>query len=208
MEQTSRAGRAGHKRRGVPNIGAPDRDGAIALVVGLGNPGRKYRSTRHNMGRMAAEAVARSSSVLAQGKWPAGKLTLAKAGGRRFLILAPETFMNLSGRAVSPVIERYGLSPADVLVVHDDIDLPLGEVRVKKGGGTGGHRGLASLTDELADPGFTRVRIGVGRPPDGVDAAEYVLAPFDDREREVASSAVEEAAQAALREVTGAGLGR
>lgn len=203
--KNSRSGSSGSKRRGVPHLGAPDGGSGTALVVGLGNPGRKYRNTRHNLGRMAAEAVADRSEVLSQGRWPQGRLALVSAGGRRFLILAPETFMNVSGCAVARVVERYGLKPEQVLVLHDDIDLPLGDVRVKKGGGTGGHRGLASLVQELDESGFSRVRIGVGRPPEGVDAADYVLSPLPDADRDRAMRAVEEAAEAALSEVTGAG---
>jgi hypothetical protein len=104
--KNSRSGSSGSKRRGVPHLGAPDGGSGTALVVGLGNPGRKYRNTRHNLGRMAAEAVADRSEVLSQGRWPQGRLALVSAGGRRFLILAPETFMNVSGCAVAPVVER------------------------------------------------------------------------------------------------------
>jgi PTH1 family peptidyl-tRNA hydrolase len=166
--------------------------------VGLGNPGRKYRGTRHNAGRAATDRIVAASRVLAQGKWPSGKLWLVSSGGRSFLVLEPETFMNLSGRAVAPVCQAYGITPEQVLVIHDDIDLPLGDVRMKKAGGTGGHRGLSSMSACLADPGFSRIRIGVGRPPEGLDAAEYVLDRFGDGERETADRSIEEAAAMAL----------
>jgi len=204
VARKSKATRAGSKRRGVPLLGEPGRSGAIGaivLVVGLGNPGRKYRFTRHNMGRVAAEILIHRSDVLARGKWPEGELTLVSQGGARFLILTPETFMNISGRAVAPVIDRYRLSPEQVLVLHDDIDLPLGDVRVKRGGGTAGHKGLASLVQELGAGSFARIRIGVGRPPEAVDPAEYVLNGFSSEESPRAEKAVNDAADAALAAV-------
>jgi PTH1 family peptidyl-tRNA hydrolase len=190
----------------VPKLGKLDTGGGPVLVVGLGNPGRRYRSTRHNAGRVAADRIIGRSQVLAQGKWPAGRLWLLSAGGRRFLVLEPETFMNLSGQAVEPVLKTYGLKPEQVLAIHDDIDLALGDVRLKKAGGTGGHRGLNSLADRLGGAGFSRVRIGVGRPPEGIDAAEYVLDPFGSEEREAVERSIDEAAEAALTAVREAGV--
>jgi len=113
--------------------------------------------------------------------------------------------MNLSGRSVAPLLERYGLEPEQMIVMHDDIDLPLGEVRLKQGGGTGGHRGLSSLQQLTGSLAFSRVRIGVGRPPEGVDPADYVLNPFDQSEKDIAAQSVEEAARMALAAVTEAG---
>jgi peptidyl-tRNA hydrolase, PTH1 family len=133
---------------------------------------------------------------------------LVEAASRRFLVLRPSTFMNNSGRAVAPVLERYGIDPEMMVVIHDDIDIPLGEIRVKRGGGTGGHRGLASLVEEIGSGNFIRVRIGVGRPPEGVDPAEYVLTGFTEEEREQARASVKRATEAALDLVTGAEGGR
>ena len=205
MARQSRAARSGSKRHAVPLLGAPDRGPHISLIVGLGNPGRKYRGTRHNAGRLAADRVLDSSEVLSRGKWSEGQLALATASGRKFLVLQPETFMNLSGRSVAPLLERYGLEPEQMIVMHDDIDLPLGEVRLKQGGGTGGHRGLSSLQQLTGSLAFSRVRIGVGRPPEGVDPADYVLNPFDQSEKDIAAQSVEEAARMALAAVTEAG---
>ncbi|MHB8895703.1 MAG: aminoacyl-tRNA hydrolase [Candidatus Geothermincolia bacterium] len=204
MAKNNRSGR-GQRRQGVPYLGAPDSDAGIALVVGLGNPGRKYRNTRHNLGRLAAEAVIESSEVLARGKWSEGRLAYVSSGGRKFLVLTPETFMNLSGRAVGPVLERYRIEPSRMLVIHDDIDLPLGDVRVKEGGGTAGHRGLASLVETIGQGAFRRIRMGVGRPPGGVDAADYVLSCFSESESEQARMEISQVAEAILGEVTGAG---
>jgi PTH1 family peptidyl-tRNA hydrolase len=153
---------------------------------------------------MAAEAIIEKSEVLARGKWPEGNLTLLFSSGKRFLVLAPETFMNLSGRAVVQVLEAYGIGADRMLVIHDDIDLGLGDIRVKQGGGTGGHRGLASLVEVLQGSGFRRLRMGVGRPPEGIDAAEYVLSVFPEEESEKARQEIAGAVEAALGEVTGA----
>ncbi len=198
-----KSGRAGSKRRGVPDIGAPVGGTGVALVVGLGNPGRRYRYTRHNLGRVAAESIVENSELIARGKWPDGRLALVSLGGVKFLVLEPETFMNLSGRAVAPVMERYGIEPGRTLVIHDDIDIPLGDVKLKRGGGTAGHRGLASLVQAIGESGFARVRIGVGRPPEGVDPADYVLDSFGEAEKAQALLGVRKAVDAAFAEVTG-----
>lgn len=175
-------------------------------MVGLGNPGRRYQSNRHNAGYMAADNVAANSRVVARGKWPDGELALAEAASWRFLVLKPTTFMNCSGRAVAPVLNNYGLTPERMVVIHDDIDIPFGDVRVKQGGGTGGHRGLASLVEDLGDVGFLRVRIGVGRPPEGVDPADYVLTDFLGEEAVRIRASIQAAARAALDLVAGVGF--
>lgn len=167
-------------------------------MVGLGNPGRAYRGTRHNAGVEAARLLEAGSELLAKGRWPDGRLFLVKRGQGRFLVLEPRTFMNVSGRAVAPVAGRYRIGPGRVIVLHDDIDIPLGEVRVKRGGGTAGHRGLESLAEALGGRGFTRVRIGVGRPPDGVDPTEHVLSAFREDEREAAGESIARASELAL----------
>ena len=129
---------------------------------------------------------------------------MVEAASSRFLVLRPLTFMNNSGHAVAPVLKRYGIDPERMVVIHDDIDIPLGEIRVKRGGGTGGHRGLASLVEEIGSGDFVRVRIGIGRPPDGVDPAQYVLTGFTEEERVQARASIERATQTALDFVTGA----
>lgn len=179
-------------------LGKPDSGPGYALVVGLGNPGRSYRSTRHNAGCMAADEILTSSREIANGRWPDGKLWLAESGGKKFLVLEPSTFMNLSGRAVRPVLEAYKIKPEQVIVIHDDIDLPVGDVRFKTGGGTGGHKGLSSIIDQIGTRDFSRIRIGVGRPPEGMDAAQYVLERFEPGEAGVAGSATREAAEVAI----------
>lgn len=169
------------------------------MVIGLGNPGRRYMDTRHNAGIMTADVISKSSQIVEGSKWNEGRLALLENGGTRFLLMVPGTYMNASGPAVARVARHYGLGPDRLVVLHDDIDIPLGDVRVKRGGGTGGHRGLVSLEEELGSSGFDRVRIGVSRPPAGVDPADYVLSDFTGEERETAMESISRAAEATLR---------
>lgn len=156
----------------------------MLLVFGLGNPGRRYAGTFHNAGRMAVELLARGLGVRLRvsGDADCGSGVLE---GSEVLLGCPRTYMNASGLAVAPVYRKRAGSPEDLVVLHDDLDLPLGVVRLKRGGGTGGHNGLRSLLDDLGTPDFLRVRIGIGRPPEGTDPADYVLSrvPPDARER-------------------------
>jgi PTH1 family peptidyl-tRNA hydrolase len=204
-----RPGRGSSKRQqGVPFLGDLGPGDNPVMVVGLGNPGRRYSSTRHNAGLMAADSLMEGATARASGRWTGGEISLLEAATGRFLVLKPSTFMNDSGRAVAPVLKRYGIDPLRLAVIHDDIDIPLGEIRVKRGGGTGGHRGLASLVEEIGSNDFIRVRVGVGRPPEGVDPAQYVLTGFSREEREQARDSVDRAARATLDLVTGAEGGR
>lgn len=153
------------------------------LLVGLGNPGETYRHTRHNLGWDAVEAIARfhrfsPGSARFQGRFGDGRVA-----GRRVLWMLPETYMNLSGQAVGEAVRYYKLDPARVVVFHDDLDLPLGRVRIKRGGGNAGHNGLRSLQQHLGTPDFVRVRLGIGRPETGQDPAQFVLNRFSSEER-------------------------
>ena len=165
-----------------------------ALIVGLGNPGPRYAATRHNFGFMALDALIQRAREL--GGAPKATLTGRKdleavaislpvlPGGAfaQFACLRPLTFMNLSGRAVRAALDFYKLAPEDVLVIHDELDLPLGRMRLKRGGGNAGHNGLKSITQELGSPDFVRLRLGIGRPEPGRDVAGYVLEPFRSEE--------------------------
>jgi len=153
-------------------------------VFGLGNPGRRYAGTYHNAGIAAVDRLAESLGVRfrVSGAAECGLGRLDEVG---LLLGKPRTYMNQSGLAVAPLYRRHAEGPENLIVLHDDLDLPLGTVRLKRGGGTGGHKGLRSLEEELGTSGFFRVRIGIGRPPDGIDPADYVLTrvPEDSRER-------------------------
>ena len=155
----------------------------MRVIVGLGNPGSRYAGTRHNIGqRIVAQAAAQWSIPLT--------LTgLAVRGGGEVhgnpVVLAlPVTYMNVSGEAVEELVQAYDVQPQDLLVVHDDMDLPVGRLRLRPSGGTGGHNGLRSIMMTLDTDEFARLKIGVGRPESGVDPAEYVLASFFPEEQE------------------------
>lgn len=158
----------------------------MKLICGLGNPGREYERHRHNIGFMVVEALlSRARAELNQEKFAAkvGQGTLA---GERILFVEPQTFMNLSGRSVAEAARFYKISPEDVLVIHDELDLPLGRLQLKAGGGSGGHNGLKSIVSSLGSEAFIRLRFGIDKP-EGPNARErvagYVLSNFDDGER-------------------------
>jgi PTH1 family peptidyl-tRNA hydrolase len=178
------------------------------LIVGLGNPGSEYARTRHNIGFEVAKALA--------GRWGLGKaktkyralLTEGRAGpgGPRVAVLLPQTYMNEAGQSVGPARGAFKLDLDHVLVIHDEIDLPFGEIRTRTGGGLAGHNGLKSIRQALGSPDFSRVRIGVGRPPttDPDRVAAYVLSRFREPREEV-EQLVERAADAAETIVLGGG---
>ncbi|MCE7937512.1 aminoacyl-tRNA hydrolase [bacterium] len=173
---------------------ARDSEPAGWLVVGLGNPGARYADTRHNVGRRVVERLAhRHGATLTDAKFNArfGRIDL---GGQRVCLCAPMTYMNESGRAVVPLAGFFKIPPERVLVVYDDLDLPFGQIRVRADGGAGGHNGMHSLIGAFGTPAFPRVRIGIGRPPPGWDAADFVLARFGSDEAPRVDVTVDEAA--------------
>lgn len=149
------------------------------LVVGLGNPGARYRDTRHNLGRRAVELIADELGGSWRSRWN-GRVSEPRDSDERLGLLVPETFMNESGRSVAPALRFYKLPPERLVVVHDELDLELGDVRAKQGGGLAGHNGLRSLAEALGTQDFLRVRIGIGRPERGDrrPVADWVLQPF------------------------------
>ncbi len=149
------------------------------LVAGLGNPGREYERTRHNAGWLVVDELARRHGASFRGKF-SGRLAETRVAERRIALLKPETYMNESGRSIAPAARFFKLEPGSVLVVHDDVDLELGRVQVRLGGGLAGHNGLRSVAQSLGTPEFLRLRLGVGRPGRGDrrPVADYVLSPF------------------------------
>lgn len=176
------------------------------LVVGLGNPGDRYAATRHNIGFEVADALARRWQLPRAKRRFQGLVTEGRTGvgGPRVAVLLPQTYMNESGRSVSPARGAYKVPLERVLVLHDEIDLPFGEVRARLGGGLAGHNGLKSLRRELGGADFVRVRIGVDRPPttDPDKVAAYVLGRFREPRAEV-EALIERAADIAERIVLG-----
>ena len=149
------------------------------LVVGLGNPGARYRDTRHNLGRRAVELMVDELGGSWRSRWN-GRVSEVRDGDDPLALLVPETFMNESGRSVAPALRFYKLPPERLVVVHDELDLELGDVRAKQGGGLAGHNGLRSLAEATGTQDFLRVRIGIGRPERGDrrPVADWVLQPF------------------------------
>jgi peptidyl-tRNA hydrolase, PTH1 family len=162
------------------------------VVVGLGNAERQYQRTRHNLGaRAVSEAISRLGLRPAPGLVP---LPMSRSG-----FVLPDGFMNDSGQLVLKGVERWRPSAEGLLVVHDDLDLPLGEVRERDGGGHGGHNGLRDIIKRLGTGGFQRLRIGIGRPSGGMDPADYVLATLRPEEREPIDAAIQQAVEVIVR---------
>lgn len=166
------------------------------LVVGLGNPGDEYAGTRHNAGFMLVDRLARAWDVELRGRLFKSRTGLAHRGGEDVLLAEPKTFMNRSGTAVRAALEGKGIGADRLVVVYDDLDIPLGEIRVRKSGRPGTHKGMISITGEIGTDDFARVRIGIGPCPAGRDAADYVLEPFRKTERADLERGLDQAAGA------------
>lgn len=172
----------------------------MKLIVGLGNPGPEYRDTRHNVGFLVADELARRWRLSDAWREKFEALHVKAMVADEAVILAkPLTYMNLSGQAVAGLAAFYKIEPADVLVVTDDVALPLGRLRARPEGGAGGHNGLKSIIQHFGTPAFPRLRVGVGRGDDRRDLADHVLGRFEAGERETVSAAVLRAADAAER---------
>lgn len=179
--------------------GAAERRGTPAdlLVVGLGNPGAEYEGTRHNVGAEVVDLlVARHGAKLRKGKERA-MVDEVVVGGRRLALAIPMTYMNLSGEAVAPLVRRHGIDdPHHLVVVHDELDLPVGRLKLKVGGGLAGNNGLKSIKAHLHTDDFVRVRIGIGKPPGRAEGADHVLKRPGKRDRSELDIVVAEAADA------------
>jgi PTH1 family peptidyl-tRNA hydrolase len=167
------------------------------LVVGLGNPGETYARTRHNLGFMVADLLAaRLGSKFKAHKRSGAEIITGRLAGRSVVLAKPRCYMNESGRQVGPLAKFYSVPPADIIVVHDELDLEFGRIRLKLGGGEGGHNGVRSVAAGLGTKDFQRVRIGIGRPPGRKDPAAFVLENFTATERPEVSTICEQAADA------------
>ena len=156
----------------------------MKLIVGLGNPGLIYRASKHNIGFTVVKALSQSfKTPLKRDKATFSLSAKVRISGQSVLLAMPLTFMNLSGSAVSALLKKHGIDLKDLLVVLDDLDLDFGRLRLRPRGSSGGHRGLKSIIDSLDSTEFARLRIGIGRPVTGADAARYVLSPFAKKER-------------------------
>lgn len=195
-------------------FGGSARPRADRLVIGLGNPGDGYAATRHNVGFQVANRLAKRARLEFDTKAVESRIAEGMLGDVRLAIARPQTYVNESGRAVGKLLDRYGLTPADILVVYDDVDLPLGRIRVRASGGPGTHNGMRSVVGEIGEQ-FPRIRLGVApADPDAeirTDLADYVLSPFEADEREAAEAMIvraSEAAEVAVRDGVRAAMDR
>ncbi|MEM9065241.1 MAG: aminoacyl-tRNA hydrolase [Planctomycetota bacterium] len=171
----------------------------MKLIVGLGNPGREYDRTRHNAGFMALDVLAQrhASGAIAKGRFHGMTIDAAMPGSGKAVLLKPTTYMNLSGRSVNEALRFYKLEPeTDLLVITDDVALPTGSIRLRPGGGAGGHNGLKDITKMLGSEQYPRLRMGVGPKPDFINQADFVLGRFIETETALIESACEKAADA------------
>lgn len=169
------------------------------LIAGLGNPGPKYAETRHNMGFMVADRLAAQHN--ASFRKPSGRPCLEAdlhISTKGVVLIKPQTYMNRSGIAVQLTAAYYRIGPSDLLVVHDDLDLPLGRMKFVRGGGAGGHNGIRSIIEQLGTRDFPRLKIGIGRPEGPIPVDRYVLSPFSPKERPVVELVVDAASEAVV----------
>ncbi|MCL2760895.1 MAG: aminoacyl-tRNA hydrolase [Desulfuromonadales bacterium] len=168
---------------------------ATKLIVGLGNPGPKYLWTRHNAGFIVLDRFTTLNNIPVTKKSFSGLYGEGNFANNRLLLLKPQTYMNISGRAVAEALRFHKLLPSDIIVIHDDLDISYGQVRIKENGGHGGHNGLRSIHQEIGSDNYIRIRIGIGHPTHG-DAADYVLTPFDKSEMPSLPAVVDSAVDA------------
>ena len=164
----------------------------MKVIVGLGNPGLIYAGSRHNIGFMCVSAFARKHGLEFDRKQGKSRVAGGQISGESVLIARPQTFMNSSGEAVAYFVAKHKLDLSDLVIIHDDLDLPLGKIRIRRGGSAAGHHGIESILDYLSSPEFVRVRFGIGRPQAaGEDAViRFVLSNFNDEEKQVITPAV------------------
>ena len=175
---------------------------ATFLLICLGNPGREFRDTRHNFGFMLIDRLAVRLEARGMKLQSKAIVTTALYEGRKLILAKPQTYMNLSGHSVQGLAHFYKLPLENLLVAHDDLDLPFGLIRMRPGGGPGGQKGVASAIEKLGTKGFARLRLGIGRPPGRMDPAAYVLQNFSKDEMSLLSAVLDRAADAALAFVT------
>ncbi len=173
----------------------------IKLVLGLGNPGEEYKETRHNIGFTILDELVRRLKLKEKRRECLSLIYRANIGGKKLLLAKPQTYMNNSGYAVINILEEYSLEPNEMLVVHDDLDLPFGYMRLRLEGSSAGHRGVESIINSIKSQNFPRLRIGIGRPAKGEDIARYVLSPFSPEEKGKLGIIIDKAVKCILRSV-------
>ncbi len=166
------------------------------LIVGLGNPGQRYNDTRHNTGFKVIDLWSRGLGVRLTNRRFRSRNTLTRIRDKKIILFCPLTFMNLSGQSVKACVDYYDLANTEVLVTHDDIDLPVGRIKVVNNGGAGGHKGVLSIIQHLGSMQFPRIKVGIGRPRFGESIEDYVLAPFYNDEKKIMERVIRMAVQA------------
>lgn len=192
---------------GLFGRGRPDSDDSRWIIVGLGNPGSRYEKTRHNAGALVIDELLQRNSASFKRHKSGCLVAEVGFGDSRMVLARPTSYMNESGRPLRELVRWYKSSPDHLVVVHDEIDIPFGEVRIKSGGGTAGHNGLKSIGSHLGTKDFVRVRVGVSRPGGSREAADHVLSEFSGAERRELPEILSRAADAAER-ITEAGVER
>lgn len=172
------------------------------IIVGLGNPGREYRDTRHNIGFMLIDKLAEKLGARSMRVQSKAIITTAQYEGRKIILAKPQTYMNLSGQSVQGLVRFYKIPQENLMVAHDDLDLPFCVLRLRPGGGSAGQKGIASIIQQLGTSDFARMRLGIDRPPGRMEAAAYVLQAFTQKEAQEVAELLDKAADAALTWVT------
>ena len=176
----------------------------MKLIVGLGNPGRGYASNRHNTGFMCLNYFAKTQGIRLDKKQGKARTGAGEVAGDKVTLARPQTYMNLSGESVSRLVKKFDINLNDLVVIHDDLDLPLGKIRIRHGGGSGGHKGIDSIISLLDSQDFSRLRIGIGRPTSGpaqiseADIISYVLSDFTPEEKQIIAQVIPRVSEAIL----------
>ncbi|TET17759.1 MAG: aminoacyl-tRNA hydrolase [Dehalococcoidia bacterium] len=178
----------------------------MKLIVGLGNPGRGYANNRHNVGFVCLNHFARTEGIRFDKKQSKARIGIGEVAGSKVVLAKPQTYMNLSGQSVSRLIKKFNINLDDLLVIHDDLDLPLGKIRIRHGSSSGGHKGIDSIITELGSQDFLRLRVGIGRPivtPGSTQISEadivaYVLSDFTSEEKQIITQVIPRVSEAIL----------
>ena len=170
----------------------------MKLVVGLGNPGKQYETTKHNIGFMVIDAIADSVPHTPWKEEQRADVCSINVDGEKVLLVKPQTFMNASGESVGPLMRYYKIDPSDVYCIYDDMDLPVGKLRIRPNGSSGGHNGIKSMISHLGTENFPRFRVGIGRPLPQWTVIDHVLAPFSEENQEKVQKGIKDTAKAVL----------
>jgi PTH1 family peptidyl-tRNA hydrolase len=180
----------------------------MELIIGLGNPGRTYTHNRHNAGFMCLNYFARLHSIRFDRRQCRAKVGIGEMGSEQLLLAKPQTFMNLSGRSVACLVNKHGIPLSNLLIIYDDMDLPSGKIRLRKGGSSGGHKGMNSIISTLGSEMFSRIRVGIGRPEAGEQSmsedavVDYVLSNFSRQEEAIIKPAITKVSEAIVFFIT------